>query len=53
MKTYIKPTVEVIEMESAAVVAASLGQQGDFNSDDMKVLESRNRGAAWTDYEGE
>jgi hypothetical protein len=53
MKKYIKPSVEVIEMETAQVIADSLGQAGDFNSDDMKVLESRNRGAAWADYEGE
>jgi hypothetical protein len=55
MKKYIKPSVEVIEMETAQVIANSgeLSQQGDFNSNDMKVLESRNRGAAWSDYEGE
>jgi hypothetical protein len=54
MKKYIKPSVEVIEMETAMVIAESptLSQQGDF-SEGQSVLESRNRGAAWTDYEGE
>jgi hypothetical protein len=53
MKKYIKPTVEVIEMETAMVIAESptLSQQGDF-SEGQSVLESRRRGDAWSEYDG-
>jgi hypothetical protein len=52
MKKYIEPAVEVIEMEMSEVVATSTFS---VNSDESTTiqLESRNRGAAWTDYEGE
>jgi hypothetical protein len=53
MKKYIKPTVEVIEMETAQIIAGSgeLSQQGDF-SEGQSVLESRRRGDAWSSYDG-
>jgi hypothetical protein len=55
MKKYIKPSVEVIEMETAQVIADSDGRNTMSLSDTetTSVYESRNRGAAWTDYEGE
>lgn len=54
MKKYIKPSVEVIEMETAQVIANSDGTTFSLSeTETSSVYESRNRGAAWADYEGE
>jgi hypothetical protein len=52
MKKYIKPAVEVIEMEiSSAILENSFGMY-DTATEESKILESRRRGDAWSSYDG-
>jgi hypothetical protein len=55
MKKYIQPSMDVIEMETIGVVATSSDPSAvsifEEESSDIQ-LQSRNRGAAWSDYEG-
>jgi hypothetical protein len=53
MKKYIQPSMDVIEMETIGVVATS-GEASAvslFDEESDTQLQSRNRGAAWSDYE--
>jgi hypothetical protein len=47
MKKYIKPSVEVLDMEMTNCImqVSTLPQQGDYDSSSQSVLESRRRDA--------
>jgi hypothetical protein len=53
MKKYIQPSMDVIEMETIGVVATSSDPSAVslFEEESEIQLQSRNRGAAWSDYE--
>jgi hypothetical protein len=57
MKTYINPTIEVIELETTrCVMETSAGSSSTMSLiDDVEVSDyysSRNRGEDWSAYEG-
>jgi hypothetical protein len=54
MKKYMQPEVAIIDMETITVVACSPsdGSTVDFQGSESETMDlSRNRGAAWSDYE--
>jgi hypothetical protein len=52
MKKYIQPSIEVVEMGTTEVIAAS---GISLNSDETTTQQEvgRNRGAAWSEYDGQ
>jgi hypothetical protein len=51
MKKYIQPSIEVVEMGTTEVIAASIGLNSDETTTQQEV--GRNRGAAWSEYDGQ
>jgi hypothetical protein len=56
MKKYIEPAIEVVDMELTNCVmqmsGGNLSKQGDF-TEGQSILESRQRGSEWSEYEGQ
>ncbi|MBQ0057921.1 MAG: hypothetical protein KBT20_09720 [Bacteroidales bacterium] len=52
MKTYIKPAIKMVEIESAAIIAVSSFNNKQPNVDDANNnFAPSNRGNDWADYE--
>jgi hypothetical protein len=53
MKKYIKPAVELFEIETTSSIMQTSFRVNETTTTQDKVLESRQRGSEWSEYDGQ